>query len=359
MCAMEKPSVFQPGSFAEAMARAKETGRWLVVDATAEWCGPCKQMDKVTWRDDGVVSWIGEHGAAIQVDVDAEQAVAKQLEIRAMPTVIAFKDGEEKDRVVGFRDPKGLLGWLRGLERGETDLDRVRQEVAASGGDMQQRLRFAQTLLQSGRRDEATDELVWLWDNIAQVEPSMTGVRLSFMARDIETLAAVHPPARERFARIRDELETSPDKRLDANARLDWVVLNGTLGDDDRTVAWHDAVKDDAAAAPALERCSLHLIELLQKRGRWADIGRLHRDPVAELARHHRITELPAAGLPEEMRAHLVEAMARHFQARAGLMVRSLRAAGRSADAEAVEREAARLDPSPEMQRALAGAPEA
>ena len=41
-----------------------------------------------------------------------------KLEIRAMPTIIAFKDGQEKDRVVGYRDPRGLLDWLRGLERG-------------------------------------------------------------------------------------------------------------------------------------------------------------------------------------------------------------------------------------------------
>jgi hypothetical protein len=37
-----------------------------------------------------------------------------------VPALIAFKDGEEKDRVVGCRDPRGLL------ERGETDFDRLR-----------------------------------------------------------------------------------------------------------------------------------------------------------------------------------------------------------------------------------------
>ena len=49
-------------------------------------------MDKITWRDADVARWFDDHALAVQVDVDAEADLARKLEIRAMPTVIAFKD---------------------------------------------------------------------------------------------------------------------------------------------------------------------------------------------------------------------------------------------------------------------------
>src|SRR5215471_2434284 len=88
---MDKPAVFQAIGFAEALQQSTRDGKWLLVDATATWCAPCRQMDKTTWRDATVLGWVERHGLAIQVDVDAEEQVARTLEIRAMPTVVAFK----------------------------------------------------------------------------------------------------------------------------------------------------------------------------------------------------------------------------------------------------------------------------
>ena len=102
-----------------------------------------------------------------------------------------------EDRIVGYRDPKGLLAWLESLARGETDLDRVRKSLLNPSSDMRGRLTLARALLQAGRREEATDELVWLWQNIARVEPAMTGVRYSYLARDIRDPNESHAPARE------------------------------------------------------------------------------------------------------------------------------------------------------------------
>ena len=352
---MTRPPVFQSESFAEAKARAQSTGGWLIVDATAEWCAPCKQMDKGTWRDGDVVRWIEKNGLAVQVDVDAESELAKQLEVRAMPTVIAFKGGEEKDRVVGYYDPKALLEWLRGLTRGETQLDRVRISVGDPNRDMKGRFSLARVLLQAGRKEEATEELVWLWENMARVEPAMSGVRLSYLASDIQGLIESHPPARAEFARIRDVLDAVTSGGMPA-ARLDWLVLNGVLGEHERTLDWFDAVKGDPANAAELEMGAHHLIELLVERQRWTDIGRLYRDPVAELTRRHKMGVLPTGGaIPPEMLATLRQVMANNFREHAALLLRCLRAAGRSTEAESLEAEALSLDPSDEMRQALGG----
>jgi thiol-disulfide isomerase/thioredoxin len=361
---MEKPPIFESLELAEAMQRAAAAGRWLLVDATAAWCPPCKQMDRNTWRDGAVVAWVDGHALAVQVDVDVEEELAAKLEIRSMPTVIAFRDGTEQDRISGYRSPAGLLAWLQGLERGETALDQLRRAVADPERDMHGRLNVAQALLRGGRYDEATDELAWLWGNIARVEPGMDGVRVSFMAGDIEQLVGEHPPARDRFTEIRDRTTALADAGAAAalQARLDWMVLNEILGDPDRTAHWFDGVKDDPEYAPLLEQVAHRLIPLLRARDRLEDIGRLYKDPVAHLVRNHQMTQPPsgvAAGpeVPEGVPADVLDKirgmLAQRFREDAALLLASLRAAGRDTDASAVEREALRLDTSAEMVTAL------
>jgi tetratricopeptide (TPR) repeat protein len=311
-------------------------------------------MDAVTWRDAEVVRWIEENGIAVQIDVDAETELAKQLEIRSMPTVIAFKGGEEKDRIVGYREAQGLLGWLDGLTRGETDLDRVRKAVVDPTTDVRGRHLLARGLVRSGRKEEATKELVWLWQNMARVDPAMGGVRVSYLAHEIETLIASHAPARTEFAGIRDALESTL-KGDAAASRLDWIVLNEMLGDEDRTFDWYDAARNDPNEASAIDGCAHRLVELLIQRECWEDVGRLYRDPVAELTRRHETSSLPAdTTIPPDMRSMLEETMARSFRERAALLFRCLVAAGRSKEANALKAEALRLDPSDAMEQALA-----
>ena len=135
------------------------------------------------------------------------------------------------------------------------------------------------------------------------------------------------------------------------------MVLNGLLGQDDRTVAWYETVKDDPAQ-PIVAGCAHHLVGLLGERKRWADIGRLYADPLRELANHHRMSEPPPdVEIPPEMLAPLKTMMAQQFRDAAALLSGCLRAAGRGPEADALEREAVRLDPSDEMKQGLAEAP--
>lgn len=107
-----KPQVFSELSLAEAKAKAVEQDKILLVDATADWCQPCQVMERTTWVDPEVISWIKLNAIAIQVDVDRQKVEAQELRIEAMPTIILFKDGIELARTEGYRDAAGLLAWL-------------------------------------------------------------------------------------------------------------------------------------------------------------------------------------------------------------------------------------------------------
>jgi thioredoxin 1 len=75
-----------------------------VVDFWAPWCGPCRMMAPVF--DEMSKSQSGMTFA--KVNVDEEGAVAQQLGIRGIPTIIFFKDGKEVGRHVGFADKRTL-----------------------------------------------------------------------------------------------------------------------------------------------------------------------------------------------------------------------------------------------------------
>jgi len=87
-------------SFAEYRKAVEEEGV-MIIDAYAEWCGPCKVISPK------VAEYAKDFPNArfYKVDVDAVPDVAQELGIRAMPTFKLFKNGEEFETVVGANPP--------------------------------------------------------------------------------------------------------------------------------------------------------------------------------------------------------------------------------------------------------------
>ena len=75
----------------------------VLVDFLAEWCGPCKMiapiLDELASEYDGRVK-IGK------VNIDDFQSLATQYGIRAIPTLLIFKDGQVFDQMVGLRSKR-------------------------------------------------------------------------------------------------------------------------------------------------------------------------------------------------------------------------------------------------------------
>ena len=79
-----------------------------LVDFYADWCGPCRMVSPV-------VDEIAEERSDItvgKVNVDDENALAMKYGVMSIPTLIVFKDGQEKTRIVGARPKAAILAEL-------------------------------------------------------------------------------------------------------------------------------------------------------------------------------------------------------------------------------------------------------
>jgi thioredoxin len=77
----------------------------VLVDFYADWCGPCKIMAPTL--DDFAGRKAGE-ALVLKLDTDANPATSSRYGIRGIPTLISFRDGQEKSRHVGVADMKVL-----------------------------------------------------------------------------------------------------------------------------------------------------------------------------------------------------------------------------------------------------------
>ena len=70
----------------------------VLVDFWAEWCGPCRALAPTV---EAIAEQYGDATRVFKLNVDDSPAVAQRYGIQGIPTLIIFRDGVEKERIVG------------------------------------------------------------------------------------------------------------------------------------------------------------------------------------------------------------------------------------------------------------------
>ncbi|WP_299363582.1 thioredoxin [Winogradskyella sp.] len=78
----------------------------VLVDFFAEWCGPCKTMLPIL---QDVKAELKEEVSIIKINVDKNQRLASNYNIRSIPTLILFKQGAIKWKQSGIVDTSTLI----------------------------------------------------------------------------------------------------------------------------------------------------------------------------------------------------------------------------------------------------------
>jgi thioredoxin 1 len=84
----------------------------VLVDAYADWCGPCKVQSPILKE---LAGELGERVKVIKIDVDKNPDLAAKYKIQGVPTLMIFKDGIMKYRQAGVHSKPQLMEVLKNI----------------------------------------------------------------------------------------------------------------------------------------------------------------------------------------------------------------------------------------------------
>lgn len=104
-------------SFKEYATLRSSNDKKIFIHFWAQWCGYCRKMEKVTFRNPQVVSYLNENFFLIKVDTDREQYASRAFRVRGLPyNLFLTKEGDKIADREGYISPGTFMKILKAIE---------------------------------------------------------------------------------------------------------------------------------------------------------------------------------------------------------------------------------------------------
>jgi len=107
---------FVDNDWEKSRADAKQQGKYLFVDAYTDWCYWCKVMDKKTFPDETVATFMNKNFVALKLEMEHKYGinVTMKYRVNSFPTFLVFSpDGKLVYKISGYREPQSFLDELK------------------------------------------------------------------------------------------------------------------------------------------------------------------------------------------------------------------------------------------------------
>ena len=114
----EDKSIAWQANLRDAHQVAVKAKKPMLLVFGAEWCGPCKKLQKSTLTNPQLAKYINSTFVSVHLDLDTDKRVAKILEVEKIPcTIVLSPEADLLGRHVGFLEPTPMYQMLAATQK--------------------------------------------------------------------------------------------------------------------------------------------------------------------------------------------------------------------------------------------------
>lgn len=148
-----KGTQFFKGTFAQALAKAKQENKKLMVDCYTLWCGPCHYMATNVFPNDTLGKFMNEHFVCMKLDMEHGEGPErnKTFNVKAYPTFIFFDaDGKEMNRFEGMAYQDEFQKRCERILKGEAPISEETKKEEAQQRKQKEKAAEKDTIIDEG-----------------------------------------------------------------------------------------------------------------------------------------------------------------------------------------------------------------